>query len=146
MPNTVPTTKLELISELSDLTLPLMWSLRQDAIRAFEGLGIRPIKALLIELIARGMQHPKDLSEVLDTVPPSISAMVAELEDKGFIVRQIDPEDRRRVQLALTPEGESLRVKMREAWLETGKERLRDLEASELATLLTLYRKILSAQ
>ena len=145
MPNTVPTTKLELISELSDLTLPLMWSLRQDAIRAFEGLGIRPIKALLIELIARGMQHPKDLSEVLDTVPPSISAMVAELEDKGFIVRQIDPEDRRRVQLALTPEGESLRVKMREAWLETGKERLRDLEASELATLLTLYRKILAA-
>jgi len=146
MPNTVPTTKLELISELSDLTLPLMWSLRQDAIRAFEGLGIRPIKALLIELIARGMQHPKDLSEVLDTVPPSISAMITELENKGFIMRQIDPADRRRIQLALTPEGESLRVKMREAWLETGKERLRDLEASELATLLTLYRKILSAQ
>jgi len=146
MPNTVPTTKLELISELSDLTLPLMWSLRQDAIRAFEGLGIRPIKALLIELIARGMQHPKDLSEVLDTVPPSISAMITELENKGFIMRQIDPADRRRIQLALTPEGESLRVKMREAWLETGKERLRDLEASELATLLTLYRKILYAQ
>ena len=145
MPETLPTTKTELIAELSDLTLPLMWSLRQDAIRAFEGMGIRPIKALLIELIARGMQHPKDLSEVLDTVPPSISAMVAELETKGFIARQIDPTDKRRIQLALTPEGETLRVQMREAWLETGRERLKDLKASELATLLTLYRKILAS-
>lgn len=145
MPETIPTSKTKLIADLSDLTLPLMWSLRQDAIHAFESMGIRPIKALLIELIARGMQHPKDLSEVLDTVPPSISAMVAELESKGFIARQIDPADKRRVQLALTPEGETLRDQMREAWLKRGKERLRDLEVSELATLLTLYRKILAS-
>lgn len=145
MPDTLPT-KSELIAELSDLTLPLMWRMRQDAMRAFEALGVRPIKALLIELIASGMQHPKELSEVLDTVPPSISAMVAELEDKGFLARQIDPQDRRRVQLALTKEGEALRVKMRTAWLESGKERLKDFEPSELATLVTLYKKILDAK
>lgn len=145
MPPTLPKTKIDLICELSELTLPLMWSLRQDAVRAFESLGVRPVKALLIELIARGLQHPKDLSDVLDTVPPTISAMVAELEAKGFIGRQIDPDDRRRVQLALTPDGEALREQMRVAWIETGKERMQALSVDELTMLVTLYRKILDA-
>ena len=138
-------TREDLCAELSDLTLPLMWALRQDAVRAFESLGIRPIKALLIELIARGMQHPKDLSEVLDTVPPTISAMLAELEERGMVGRTIDPADRRRVQLELTDKGQELRGQLRTAWIDISEARLNRLSHEEITTLVTIYQKLLAS-
>lgn len=132
-----------LIEELSDLTLPLMWTMRQDAVRAFESLGVRPVRALLLELIERGFEHPKDLSDMLDTVPPTISAMLSELEERGFVERHIDVSDRRRVRLSLTSEGRILRRKMREQWLEVGRERLARLSSDELKTLVRIYKKLL---
>ena len=132
-----------LVNQLSDMTLPMMWVLRQDAMHAFEPLGIRPFKALLLELIARGFQHPKALSEILDTLPPTVSAMLAELEEKALITRQIDPSDRRRVQLALSEKGQLLRGDLREHWHAVGKERLQQLSEDDLATLLRIYTKLL---
>lgn len=132
-----------LVRELSELTLPLMWLLRQEAVRAFEPLGIRPIKALLLELVARGMCYPKELSEVLDTVPPAISAMLAELEAKGWLSRAPDPDDRRRVRLELTASGRALLDEMRERWDRAGRTRLAHMSAEELRTLIALYRKLL---
>ena len=138
------TSRDELITHLSELTLPLMWTLRQDAMRAFEALGVRPVKALLLAFIARGMQHPKDLAEVLDTVPPTVSAMLAELEDAGHVTRQIDPSDRRRVCLTLTPQGEALSAQLKDAWLAAGRERARVLSTDELGALVTTYRKLVN--
>jgi DNA-binding MarR family transcriptional regulator len=133
------------LKELSELTLPLMWTLRQDALRAFEGLGVRPVKALLIELIARGMQHPKALAEVLDTVPSTISMMLSELESAGYIVRALDSEDKRRTLLTLTPAGDDLRRQLRERWQQTACRRVEVLSAEELAQLVAIYRKMLEA-
>lgn len=130
------------LKELSELTLPLMWTLRQDALRAFEGLGIRPFKALLIELIARGMQHPKELAEVLDIVPPTISAMLSELESAGYIARALDPEDKRRTLLTLTDSGEALRLQLAERWQQSACKRVQVLTPEELAQLVAIYRKI----
>lgn len=135
----------ELIDELSDLTLPYMWRLRQDAVRAFEELGLRPFKALLLELIAQGLRHPKELSEVLDAVPPTISAMLGELEQRSLIRRDPDPDDRRRVQLRLTPAGEAMRAEMRAAWRRVSRERFEHLSRGELAALLRLYHKLIGA-
>ncbi len=132
-----------LIEELSDLTLPLMWTMRQDAVRAFESLGIRPVKALLLELVGRGFQHPKELSDMLDTVPPTISAMLSELEERRLIERHIDAADRRRVRLTLTDDGRSLRREMREKWLHAGQQRLAKLSSEELKTLVHIYKKLL---
>lgn len=120
-----------------------MWNLRQLAMRAFEPLGLRPIKALLLELIGRGLVHPKMLAEVLDTVPPTISTMLAELEERDLIVRKADPNDRRRVQLELTESGKQMRQKLKVAWHQTGMERLAKLTPDELQALVTIYRKLL---
>lgn len=131
-----------LIDELSDLTLPYMWRLRQDAVRAFEGLGVRPFMALLLELIAQGLRHPKELAEVLDAVPPTISAMLGDLEQRGWIRRKTDPDDRRRVRLELTPAGEAMRDEMRAAWRHSSRTRFAGLSRDDLAALVRLYRKL----
>mgnify|MGYP002779969176 CR=1 FL=1 len=128
--------------ELSDLTLPFMWRLRQDAVRAFEPLGLRPFQALLLELIGGGMGQPKALAELLDAVPPTISAMLRELEGCGLLRRDTDPADRRRVRLSLTPAGEAVRLELQRAWREASRERFERLSDEELRSLLRLYHKL----
>lgn len=131
------------LKELSELTLPLMWSLRQDALRAFESLGMRPFKALLVELIARGFEHPKELAEMLDIVPPTVSTMLSELEAAGYIARALDPEDKRRTLITLTPAGEALRETLAERWREAAGRRVAALSPEELRQLVAIYRKML---
>ncbi len=131
-----------LIEELSEFSLQFMWTLRQEAMRAFEPLGLRPVKALLLELIGRGMIHPKELAEILDTVPPAISSMLTELETQDLLARAIDPNDRRRVILQLTEKGQAMRQQLKEAWYKTGVTRLKRLSPEDLAALIRIYRKI----
>lgn len=128
---------------LAELTLPLMWSLRQDAVRAFEPLDLRPIRVLLLELIARGFSYPKDLADLLETVPPAVSNMLSELEGKGLLRRTPDPDDGRRIRLELTPEGHEVIDAVRERWGEVTEEGLGVLSVNELRTLVRIYRKLL---
>ena len=137
----MPDTTHDLISELSELTLPMMWQMRQDAVRAFEPLGMRPIKGLLLGLISGGLQHPKELSDVLETLPPAVSAMLSELEQKGLVKRTLDPSDRRRVMLELTPEGEALQGQMHSRWHQVSCERMAHLSDEELKLLVKTFKK-----
>lgn len=49
-----------------------------------------------------------DLAKVLSTRPPATSAMVARLNRAGLVRRTPDPHNRRRVQLTLTADAESI--------------------------------------
>ena len=129
--------------QLSELSLPFMWSLRQEAVRAFEPLDMRPTRVLLLELIAHGMTHPKELADMLDTQPPAISNMLADLEGRGVIRRSQDPDDGRRIRLALTVEGEAMLQEIRRRWLEFSHAKLSVLSDDELRDLVDIYRKLL---
>ena len=120
-----------------------MWSLRQAAVRAFEPLDMRPTRVLLLELIARGFTHPKELADMLDTLPPAVSNMLTDLESRDAIARSPDPEDGRRIRLALTPDGEALLDEIRRRWIELSHARLAVLTDEELAQLVATYRKLL---
>lgn len=141
---TEPSRRADLVEELGDLTLPLMWELRQAAMRAFEPFGVRPVKALLLTLIVKEPRYPKDLSEVLDTVPPVISSLVGDLEKRGLIERVPDREDRRRVRLAATQDGIDLSRRMASAWHDVAFEGVAALSEEELATLVAIYRRVLA--
>jgi len=148
-PSTPATTEREtrdaLLHELSALTLPMMWVLRQSAVRALEPLGLRPLKALILGLVAAGPQSPKDLAELLDTAPPMMSSMLADLEQRGLISRRPDPDDRRRVLVEATPTGLELTARITEFWVDAGRERLRALDDDDLRHLVRVYRTIVEA-
>jgi MarR family transcriptional regulator, organic hydroperoxide resistance regulator len=130
------------ISELSILTLPLMWSLRQEAMRVFEPLGLRPTRVLLLELVARGIDRPGTLADVLDAVPPAITAMLNELGGKGLLARETDPDDRRRTRLTLTPDGAAFLATARERWNEASRERIARLADDDLNAVLRAFRTL----
>jgi DNA-binding MarR family transcriptional regulator len=135
--------KQDLISELDALVMPLMNLMQQDFLESIKPFSINPGAAILLEHVSQGVKHPKELAQLLETVPPVVSAILSELEDKGLIRRQIDPEDRRRVQLSLSPEGKALHEKIRERSQGLSSERLSKLSPDELQSLITIFRKIL---
>jgi DNA-binding MarR family transcriptional regulator len=78
---------------------------------------------------------PGELAEHEKVQPPSITRVIASLEERGLIQRMPHPSDRRQVVLTVTDQGRDVvrRVRqLREAWLAR---RLADLTPQEQAIL-----------
>lgn len=133
----------DVVTALAALTLPLMWSLRQRARQVFEPLGLRPTRVLLMELVDRGVDRPSQIAEVLEAVPPAVTAIVNELMDKGLLSRQTDPADRRRVHLRLTPAGQRALHDLRDAWTEASRHDLARLDRDDLRAMLRVFTTLL---
>jgi len=76
-----------------------------------------------------------DLAEYIGVSLPSMSKLVDTLAYRGFIDRQPDPTDRRRVRLSLTEEGLSVLSKAREAVKTAFAAKLARLAASDIETV-----------
>ena len=67
-------------------------------------------------LLACVSEHPRvssrDLCEILDLRPSSLSEMLARAENDGWIVRTVDEEDRRIQRVDLSPKGKSYMEEM----------------------------------
>lgn len=135
-----------LIAELGALTLPIMWMLRQRAVKAFEPLGIRPVKALTLGMIAEGIVSPKELGDVLQFAPSLMSSMIGDLEDRGWLERHADPDDRRRVRLAVTDAGRTTLRAMATAWHATSVSGAEHLDTDDLRNLVRILRMLLEAR
>lgn len=132
-----------IIARLSALSLPLMWSLRQRAMQVYEPLGVRPTRVLLMELVDRGIDRPSRIAEVLEAVPPAVTAMVNELMEKGWLARERDANDRRRVHLRLTASGHAALLGFRSAWDEAGRADVEGIDTAHLSTVLHVFEALL---
>ncbi|HYN88954.1 MAG TPA: MarR family transcriptional regulator [Ardenticatenaceae bacterium] len=65
-----------------------------------------------LRVLGRARRHPGcslgDMARAREVSLPTMSKMISGLVDKGLLTRQQDPENRRLVRIALTPEGEQL--------------------------------------
>lgn len=108
-------------------------------------IGVTAPQRMIIRCIGKypGIA-PSQLAAVLHLDPGTISATLSRLEDKGFVVRKRDRQDKRRVSLGLTPKGRRL-DRPAKGTVEHGMERLlegalpRDIAATrKLLEQLTL--------
>src|SRR5215472_14330484 len=101
----------------------------------------RLARRMRAERVAQGLQPELSDSQLAALAahekvqPPSITRVIASLEERGLIQRMPHPSDRRQVVLTVTDQGRDV-VKqvrqLREAWLAR---RLRDLTPEERAAL-----------
>jgi len=78
---------------------------------------------------------PGELAEYEKVQPPSMTRVIAVLEERGLVRRSAHPTDRRQVVLTVTDEGRALvdRVRRRkEAWLT---QRIQELSPEEVGIL-----------
>jgi len=123
---------LALANELRPVLLRLTRELRRET----EQFGITGRQATLLWLVkgSPGLTL-RALAEMEGISPPALSGHIDRLERSGLLVRVRSTEDRRRVGLELTPEGDRLLRSVRErrtAWLA---ERLGELDREALAAV-----------
>jgi DNA-binding MarR family transcriptional regulator len=91
--------------------------------------------AALAAVFRRGSMTPGELAEHEKVQPPSMTRVIAVLEDQGLMVRSPHPTDGRQVVLEVTDKGRGLLKEERrrkEAWLAR---RLQELTNEERAIL-----------
>ena len=109
-----------------------------------ERLGLGGTEAVLSDIqlaaLAALERHdamtPGELAEHEKVQPPSMTRVIAVLEERGLVRRAAHPTDRRQVILTVTQQGRDLVQlvrRRREAWLA---QRMQELTPEERATLL----------
>jgi DNA-binding MarR family transcriptional regulator len=91
--------------------------------------------AALAALVRRGAMTPGELAAHEKVQPPSMTRVIAVLEERGLMARAPHPTDKRQVALTATAAGRSLVEqvrRLREAWLAR---RLAELSAQERSVL-----------
>lgn len=118
-------------------------SLRDAIVRLNRRLRqVRPVGELtqtqlsaLTSLEFAGSMTPRELAEVERVQPPTLTKIVAKLEERGLIQRTPHPTDRRQVVLSETSEGRRVFAEHRRARDEWLAKHLAELSAADRATL-----------
>jgi len=133
----------ETLDELWRLTTHVVWQMRLDQQRAFEGLGVSLMQAFALMCISEGIDQPSSLAFVMDASPPGVSQLLASLEERGLVRRELDASDKRKVRILLTESGQDFLQQMRERWRTLSRERFARLSPEELSMITQSYRKII---
>lgn len=87
--------------------------------------------------------HPKELSESLNVSTARIAKLLNQLEKKGLILRQVDPNDNRQLIVIATEEGVQMAKEVRDQLLSRICNMLEILGPEDSAEYLRIQQKIL---
>lgn len=128
---TTKNSNVELSSVLRPVLLRVTRMLRNQ--RADQSLTLTHLSAL--GALLNGPMSAGELAAFEKVQPPSMTKILATLEGRGLVRREVHPSDRRQAIIAITAEGESLldsERRSRDAWLN---QRLAGLTAEERQVL-----------
>jgi DNA-binding MarR family transcriptional regulator len=126
------TTIAELASQLRPALLRLTRIVRNQ--RVDMSVTLTQLSAMAT-LFKNGAMSAGELAACERVQPPSMTKVLANLEERGLVRREVHPSDRRQAIIAITPAGEQLldsERRSRDAWLS---KRLATLTAEERALL-----------
>ncbi|BDE86643.1 MAG: MarR family transcriptional regulator [Clostridiales bacterium] len=86
--------------------------------------------------------NPKEMAQILGLETSTISGVLDRMQKKGLIDRVVDPNDRRCVQVVITPMGAALEEPVLQIIQELNEEVLRDFSREEATTLTRCLKQI----
>jgi len=131
----MPTTKLDTL-DIADRLRPVLLQINRELRRETRDGGVSPEQVgLLVAIKYAPSIGVRELAAKERVSPPAMSNHVNRLERLGLVIRTPSTDDKRRVGLTLSPEGDRVlrRVRSRRtAWLST---RLEALAPEQLAAI-----------
>jgi DNA-binding MarR family transcriptional regulator len=134
----------ELASQLRLAVARLTRRIRQQAASTGEELTAS-LQGALATIERLGPITLGELAAVEQVQPPSMTRIVARLEDDGYVTRVVDPADRRVARAAITEAGRTLLAHSRtrkDAYLARRVAELTDSERALLARALPLLERL----
>lgn len=135
----------ELSARLRVATGRLWRALRQHAVA---GLGIAPLSAL-VTVEQQGSIRLGDLAAAEQVSPSTLTRIIAALEEKGLVRREVDEQDKRVAWVSLTPKGKRTLDAARgerTMWLAQRVARLPAEERAALAAAVQALEHLTSAE
>lgn len=96
-------------AEILDLFDAYRRGMQTTAVRAWLGLNLTvPQLKVLQVLVSDGPQAPSLLAQKLDISPSTVTGLCDRLVDRGLVMREADPRDRRANRVVATEDGQRL--------------------------------------
>jgi DNA-binding MarR family transcriptional regulator len=98
----------------------------------------------VLQALIRGKQLTSELARHHNVTDPTMTRIIDGLVDRGYVERQHDREDRRRIYLRLTPAGREIAEQARRQFCAVLAEFLSPLSDDQLADIMRAFQHIRS--
>jgi DNA-binding MarR family transcriptional regulator len=142
-PEAPPGPPKELLSSSVFLLKRLGFAAKDRSHAAFEGSGLSAFHYAVLALLEEDPRETQaQIADALGYDRSLIVRLLDELEEREFVIRKRDPEDRRRHVVKLTAAGRSMLVDLRAIVQRLERDYLAPLSAEEQETLHVLLTKL----
>lgn len=136
----------DLIEQLSGTVM--RW---QDATEKYDDAvgtlyGLNQAERHCLSLLWQGPLPPGVIAREIGLTPPSVTALVDRLEKRGFLTREPDPDDRRKMRIAMTEKTQKMSEEMYLPLAEKGRKLLAAYSDDHLAAIAKFAGEALAVQ
>ena len=138
--------KNENASKLADLTFKLLANCQEKEARLAENYGLTQSEFRCLRLFNKNdVLNNKQVAERMNLSPSRLTRIIDGLVAKGYIIRQIEPSDRRNMKVELSKRGKVIVQKLNDAYVNIHKEILEDIDRNQHKPLINAMENLLVA-
>ena len=138
--------KNENASKLADLTFKLLANCQEKEARLAENYGLTQSEFRCLRLFNKNdVLNNKQVAERMNLSPSRLTRIIDGLVAKGYIIRQIEPSDRRNMKVELSKRGKVIVQKLNDAYVNIHKEILEDIDRTQHKPLISAMENLLVA-
>ena len=136
----------ETAATLANLTFNLLANCQEKEIHLAELHGLTQAEFRCLRLFGSDESlNNKTIAERMSLSPSRLTRIIDGLVKKEYINREIDPNDRRNMRVALSNKGKSLVNQLNKAYVDIHQEILQDIDPSQHEQLITAMTHLLEA-
>lgn len=132
--------------KLANLTFSLLANCQEKEIRLAEAHKLTQAEFRCLRLFgAEESVNNKQIAERMNLSPSRLTRIIDGLVQKEYVLREIDPGDRRNMRVFLSKRGMALVQQLNNAYLNIHREILQDIDEAQHRPLITAMTHLLSA-
>ena len=132
--------------KLANLTFSLLANCQEKEIRLAEVHSLTQAEFRCLRLFGSDETiNNKAIAERMNLSPSRLTRIIDGLVQKEYIIREIDPNDRRNMKVSLSSKGQLLVKQLNKAYIDIHKEILEDIEVDQHQPLIIAMTNLLTA-